>query len=442
MDTRKISGQAAPGRAGGQPTGTSGRGLGARPGRGIGGRRGRAPLAIALAGVVLVVLVGVFALASRAPAASSSPPPSGLGAASPISAVSASPGTGSSGASPAGSGSGGAFASLHPPGGDDLGYLTSLNELAATVARAKAGQEPAACAVRALLDWAATAVAEKAHPSNPLLIAGTTGPFVDDTARAYGLALAWAVSGKEAYAEAASAIVNAWVSETRSLADACPTGGECQTSLVVGRAAPGFVFAVDLIAGSPAWTHENDTAFRAWLRDVILPAASLRDNNWGDAGLLLRATAARFLGDAAGFEAAMADWRRRIDLIEPDGSIPEETRRGDAGIQYTQEALLYKVAVARIAERQGIDLWSTKGAKGGSLKAALGLLADYWQHPEDWPFDPHASLPDPAPLWEIAYAHWQEPAYARILLTDRPNGPDGHSSVRWTTLTSGILAKP
>ncbi len=329
-------------------------------------------------------------------------------------------------------------AALRPPGGSDRGYLTTLSELQATVARAKAGEQPSLAAVSDLLSWVSGALAQDPQPAATLEINGTTGPFVDDTSRAYGLALAYGVSGDLQDAQAARRIVVAWVSTTTATSSTCPQDGACQTSLVIGRTAPAFVFAVDLIAQSGVWSPTDDAAFRAWLREVILPAASLRDNNWGDAGLLLRVAGHDWLNDTGELASDVADWRRRIDLLEPDGSIPEETRRGTSGMLYTQEALTYKLAVARILERRGTDLWSAANGRGGSLKEAVDLLADYWAHPEDWPFEPEVSLPDPGPMWELAYEHWPEPAYARIIENARPFGADGHSAVRWTTLTDGV----
>ena len=41
-------------------------------------------------------------------------------------------------------------------------------------------------------------------------------------------------------------------------------------------------------------------------------------------------------------------------------------------------------------------------------------------------------------MWEIAYQHWQDPAWPAIFAADRPFGAVGHSAIRWTTLTNGI----
>jgi hypothetical protein len=175
---------------------------------------------------------------------------------------------------------------------------------------------------------------------------------------------------------------------------------------------------------------------------VILPAASERPNNWGDAGTFMRAAVTDYLGDEAAFSAAIAKWRSGLDLIEASGRIPEESRRGTAGISYTQEALQYKIAVAQIAERRGIDLWDAVGAKGGSLKIALDRLAYYFSHPTEWPDAPDAEVPVPGPAWELAYAHWRDPAWAPIVLAVRPYGDRGHSAIRWTTFTNGVPIDP
>ncbi len=314
----------------------------------------------------------------------------------------------------------------------------SLSELRARAAAAAAGRQPEQAALADLLGWAETAVDTQPDPTEPLQIKGTTGPFVDDSATAYGLALAWGATGDIRYATAARGFVLAWAQRTRTLVGACPADGDCQTSLIVSRTAAGFVFAADLLATSGVFSAADDATFRDWLRTVILPAASERTNNWGDAGVFLRVVATDHLGDAAGFAAAIDTWRAQLDLVAPDGHIPEEVRRGSAGLSYTQEALLYKLAVARIAERRGIDLWAYRGAGGATLHDAVELDARYQLDTTGWPWARHVDDPTPGPGWELAYAHWPEPSIASILAPVRPLGWPGHSAVRWTTLTNGI----
>jgi hypothetical protein len=322
------------------------------------------------------------------------------------------------------------------------GYLTTVAELRRRAGDAARGIAPFSDAVVDLMSWASTAVRRSPHPVQPLVVVGNDNVLVDDATRAYGLGLAYAASGDERYAVAAAATVRAWSHEVRWADDVCTDDGGCHTTLSISRAAPGFVFAAAMIADSTAWTADDATSFRSWLRTVILPAASERPNNWGDAGTFMRVVVADYLGDRSAFDAAIAKWRSLLNLIEADGRIPEEARRGTAGISYTQEALQYKLAVARIAELRGIDLWDAVGAQGATLKVALERLAYFSAHPDEWPDAVDPEVPPPGRAWEIAYAHWPEAAFVPFVQAVRPFGDRGHSAIRWTTLTNGIPIDP
>jgi hypothetical protein len=333
-------------------------------------------------------------------------------------------------------------ASGTPPPLTTHGYLVTIEELRERALLAARGVAPYEGAVADLLLWADGAIDDPSSPVQPLVVRGTDNALVDDARRAYGLGLAYGLTGDERYAAAARRTIRAWVDVSVTTSDTCTGDGGCNTSLILGRAAPGFVFGADLIVGSTSWTVDDRDRLSAWLRDVILPAASERTNNWGDAGTLLRVVGTDYIGDREGFDRAIDKWRSMVDLIEADGRIPEEARRGSSGISYTQEALQYKIAVARIAERRGVDLWDFTGAEGGSLRLALDRLAHYWTRPEEWPDSTRADVPAPGPAWEIAYAHWPEPAWIPMVLEARPYGDRGHSAIRWTTVTNGIPIGP
>jgi hypothetical protein len=384
------------------------------------GARTRRTRAVAIVLGLLVVVVGGVALAAtRRSSPPSHPSPSLPGSAAP------------STARPGGS----------ADAADAIVGFASLEELRERGRRAAAGIQPDAAAVQQLLTWADESRDYRPRPSAKLRIDGTEGPFVDDSAAAYGLALAWAVRGDPADARASLGGVMAWVTTTTRLVNACPDGGQCQTALIVSRNAPGFVFAMELIDASGVATKAESDAFDAWLRDLILPSASTRSNNWGDAGAFLRAAATARLGDDAGWNKALDFWRDQTDRIDPDGQIPEEVRRGSSGLSYTQEALLYKVAVARLAERRGVDLWSYRAPNGGTLEAAVDFAARSMENPGDWPAG-RVDRPDPAPVWELVEQHWPSPLVASLVREDRPYGEDGHSTVRWTTVTNGVPLTP
>jgi len=383
--------------------------------------------------VVIVVGLGLVGagLALRggsAPTPSRSPGPSEGQATSTASALGASPSSSSSAAS-------------SPTGGETLGYLVSPTDLAERTASAIAGTDPYPAAHDELLGFADEALKHPPRPMTNLDIPGTEGPFVDDTATAYGLGLAYAMTGDVRYAQQARTYIDAWVGTTKGLVNACPDDGGCQTSLIVARVVPGFVFAADLIRPSGVFSAEDDAAFKAWLEGLILPDLPTRAGNWGDAGTFSRAAITDYLGDEDGFAKAIEEWRTRMDAVPADGHLPDEVRRGEDGMSYTQEALQYKVATARLAELRGVDLWSYKGKQGATLRGALDYLSGYWFRPADWPWDPNVRVPSPSPMWELAYQHWQDPAWAKIFAADRPFSEVGHSAVRWTTMTNGIPIK-
>ena len=277
-------------------------------------------------------------------------------------------------------------------------------------------------------------------PEEPLDIPDTESSFVDDGGDAYALALAYAATGDQGYADRSGDYVMAWVDTTATLENTCADrGGEdCQTSLIVSRAAPSFVYAADLIGPSGRLSASEQDRLERWLVDVILPATSNRTNNWGDAGVFSQYVINDFVGDADGVAGALERWREQMDRVADDGHIPEETRRGSSGILYTQGALSFKVAVAHIAERRGVDLWSYEGAGGATLDESLDHLARYFFEPGDWPFDDGASTPTVSPMWELAYARGPDPVLAPIVAEGRPAGDERKSAVLWTTFTSGV----
>jgi hypothetical protein len=317
--------------------------------------------------------------------------------------------------------------------------LVTAEEVERRAAAAERGDEPEATAWEELLEDADDAVARGPNPQEPLDIPDTDGPFVEDGAAAYALALAAVGTGEDRYAGAGRDHLLAWATTNRTTENTCKDSGACQTSLIIGRAAPGYVFAADLLATTGVLDDEDRATIDGWFRDVLLPATSTRANNWGDAGTMADVVITNHLGDTEGLREALGAWRSRMDLVEDDGHIPEETRRDEDGMTYTQGALTYKVAVAEVAERLGIDLWSYEGARGGSLRKAVDHLAAYWDRPGDWPwFDGIDEPPSVGPLWDLVHAQWQDPEHGSIAEQRRPIGDVGKSGVVYTTFTTGL----
>jgi hypothetical protein len=156
----------------------------------------------------------------------------------------------------------------------------------------------------------------------------------------------------------------------------------------------------------------------------------------------MRLVVTDYVDDEQGFADAVEAWRRAMDLVAADGHLPEETRRKRDGMQYTQEALTYRVASADLAAGRGVDLWGYRGRHGVTLKDAVDVLARYWHAPDAWPWHDRVKVPTPGPMWEIAFAHWGDCAYAPMIRRRRPFGDSGNAAIRWTTLTHGRPLDP
>lgn len=318
------------------------------------------------------------------------------------------------------------------------GYLIGVEALRRRADIARDGLEPYRGAMEALVAEADRALDREPRPRNPL--SARKGQFLTDTQDAYTLALAWVTSGAERYALKSAKFIMAWVEQVDETGETCPDrgGNNCATSLLVSRTAPGFVFAADLLEGSGALSADDEAQLKAWLAEVILPTASQRTNNWGDAGIFMRLAVTDYIGDDAAFDSAVESWRALMDLVTAEGQIPEETRRGSLGLLYTQGAISFKVAAAVIAKRRGVDLWSYEGTNGGTLRQAVDTLAHFWEDPESWPWhEGRLEIPSVDPVWELIYHRWPEPAFARIFAEKRPFGTANPSAVVWTTLTHG-----
>ncbi len=318
------------------------------------------------------------------------------------------------------------------PPGEQKGYIVTNNELRQRKQLADQGQEPYKSAYGPVISYANNMLNQNPSPQQPLNIPGTTGPFVDDSNAANGLAIAYGLTNDTRYAAKAKEFIMAWVNTTKSTSNTCPDSGGCQTSLIIGRMAPNFVFAADLIKPSGVLSAAEDTAFKNWLRTVILPTASVRTNNWGDAGTQMRVVVTDYIGDQSGLNSAIAKFKSMVDLTASDGHIPEETRRGTGGITYSSGAIGFRVTVAKVMERRGIDLWSY-----GRFKLSADYMSRYILNPSAWPWASGAGTNAHA-WWELAYAKWREPAYIPIIKSKRPFGVYENTPLEFSTMTNGV----
>src|SRR5687768_6883455 len=213
-------------------------------------------------------------------------------------------------------------------------------------------------------------------------------------ARVEQLALAHFLTGDARYSARAHDLLRVWFIEPATrmnphlrYAQAIPGVSEGRgIGIIDTRHLPQLVDALRLLERTPGWTQSQHDALRQWMHaylDWLLQSEHGRDeraeeNNhgtWYDAQVTALAL---FLDDTAlARRVIVEDTRRRLDAhIEADGRQPLELAR-TRPIHYSTFNLDAFTALAEMARHLGIDLWRWVAPRGGSLPAALRVVAPY-----------------------------------------------------------------
>jgi hypothetical protein len=250
------------------------------------------------------------------------------------------------------------------------------------------------------------------------------------------LALACYFTGNESYAKHAAKYLRVWfldpatrMNPNLNFAQAVPGENTGRgAGIIEGRNIAEAADAAGLLAGSAAWTQNDDAALKSWLGaylDWLLTSKKGRDesnarNNHGTfydvqtieiALVLGRTNVARQITEAA-------RQKRIAAQIQPDGRQPLELER-TASFGYSRFNLEALFALATLSEHVGVDLWQcqlTNGPK--ALAQALDFLLPYVADPsKQWPYEQikHINRADFAPLLRQAAVHYREPKYEKIL---------------------------
>lgn len=307
--------------------------------------------------------------------------------------------------------------------------LVDVSTLAANGLLGQLGAQPFESLRNDVLAQARHALQREPRPG-PLPDA--VGDLRDDGKAALGLAAAFVVTGDSRYGRGAAKYVDAWA--TNATLDRVCLEAECDRAWRIGRDLPAFVFAADMIRGSPSMTDPQADRFADWLI-AIRPGAPRSDHFEGDADVLARVVISAYLDDTAMLDLAVGEWRARLALIETDGRLsPSATSESPAAD--TQEALTYRLLAARIAENHGRSVLDATGSSGASVRTATERLAADWADPASWP---GTSRPPAGPLWEIVYALWPDARYVPMLTEYRSGGGGSLVALRWSTLFEARL---
>ncbi|MCC5928813.1 MAG: alginate lyase family protein [Cyclobacteriaceae bacterium] len=242
-----------------------------------------------------------------------------------------------------------------------------------------------------------------------------------DSFSAYACAMAYRLSGEEKYAEKAIYYLNAWARINQKYSN-------YDGSLVMAYSGPGMVIAASLLKDYKGWTAIQQSQFHNWVSNVYKVACDeirIRKNNWADWGRYGSILSAALLGDAS-------EVRENVRLIKSDlfhkiasdGHMPEETRRGNAGIWYTYFSLAPITAACWVAIQAGEENLFLFEENDTSLKTALDYLLHHSKNPQDWVWheNPHSGSPStwPGNLFEALQGLYPDTPYGIFAEPARP----------------------
>ena len=245
------------------------------------------------------------------------------------------------------------------------------------------------------------------------------------------LALAYYFTADEKYASRAAVLIRHWFLDPATgmipnlqYAQAIRGRNEGRgEGLIETRTLTRIVDSIGLLAGSRAWSAEDQQESEEWFKKFLnwmLKSALGQDeasaeNNHGTFYDVQAACYALFVGkrDVARKILQMAGNRRIAVQIAPDGSQPLELDRTKAW-SYSVGNLAGLMALARLGEHVDLDLWRYETEDGRSIRKALDFLAPFGTGDRAWP---HQQINGWSP--DIFYP------MLRLAAAKYPNGPYG-----------------
>lgn len=264
------------------------------------------------------------------------------------------------------------------------------------------------------------------------------------------LALAYYFTGNEADAAHATTLIRTWFLDPATRMNPNFEFAQGVPGISTGRGiglieSRGLVRVVDaagLLAGSKAWTREDQEGLKEWFAAFLKWMTDSRHgrqeaaarNNHGSFYDLQTASYALFLGkDGLAKEILDRAKTKRIAVqIEPDGRQPLELVRSNAW-SYSVFNLSALTQLAELSEHIGVDLWSYRTPDGRSLQKAFEFLAPFALRKEKWPYTGSASTQTYFALVREAAPHYRDAKF-RAIRSEVPNArPENRANLLLST---------
>jgi len=216
--------------------------------------------------------------------------------------------------------------------------------------------------------------------------------------------LSWAYyfSDDEKYATKATQIIRMWFLDTATMMLPNLNHAQIISGVDTGRGIgvidahelPKVIDGIGLLRFSKSWTKQDEEGITKWLNQYLnwlltskngVDESKTKNNhkNFYDVQVL---SLALFCNNTKVVDEILSHTQSRINAqIEVDGKQPLELERTLA-LGYSTFSLEAWFAIATMAEKRNVDLWSYQSADGRSLKQAIDYLLPYVLGEKKWEY--------------------------------------------------------
>jgi hypothetical protein len=243
------------------------------------------------------------------------------------------------------------------------------------------------------------------------------------------------------YAQRSARIVNVWFVNPRTrmnpsleYSQAIPgTNTGRPEGVLDGRVLIRAIQGMEFLAATGSWDAKDQAAVHKWFEDYLHWLTHSRTaedeknsgNNHASWWAAQLAAVANFVGDAAAQQSAFSFYRDNIfpRQIRKDGSAPREEAR-TRSLSYSAFNLEAFAMLCRIAQVQGVDLWTLQAKNGATIATVIDYLAPAFADPHKWSSEQIVDF-ETAGLYSLAFAGigLKRPDYVALFRKlERPEG--------------------